>query len=118
MIGNHKIEEGIKNISQQSYKKDIEILLFYQKEQEEKIEPIQVAYPNVKFITYDENLWKSIEENKELLTGDFISILNSEDSVSIDYYRTMVATAIKEDADMVMSNSVLQYADGADGKGG
>ena len=51
MIGNHKIEEGIKNISQQSYKKDIEILLFYQKEQEEKIEPIQVAYPNVKFIT-------------------------------------------------------------------
>ncbi len=112
MIGNHKIEEGIKNISQQSYKKDIEILLFYQKEQEEKIEPIQVAYPNVKFITYDENLWKSIEENKELLTGDFISILNSEDSVSIDYYRTMVATAIKEDADMVMSNSVLQYADG------
>lgn len=112
MIGNHKIEEGIKNISQQSYKKDIEILLFYQKEQEEKIEPIQVAYPNVKFITYDENLWKSIEENKELLTGDFISILNSEDSVSIDYYRTMVATAIKEDADIVMSNSVLQYADG------
>ena len=112
MIGNHKIEEGIKNISQQSYKKDIEILLFYQKEQEEKIEPIQVAYQNVKFITYDENLWKSIEENKELLTGDFISILNSEDSVSIDYYRTMVATAIKEDADIVMSNSVLQYADG------
>lgn len=112
MIGNHKIEEGIKNISQQSYKKDMEILLFYQKEQEEKIEPIQVAYPNVKFITYDENLWKSIEENKELLTGDFISILNSEDSVSIDYYRTMVATAIKEDADIVMSNSVLQYADG------
>ena len=112
MIGNHKIEESIKEISQQSYQKDMELLVFYQKGREEKIEPIQLAYPMVKFIGYDENLWKSIQENKDLLTGDFISILNSEDSVSIDYYRTMVATAIEENADIVISNSILQYADG------
>lgn len=112
IIGNHNLEECLENIGKQSYRKEIELIACYQKEQEEKIEAIKPNYPTVKFVEYEKNLWKSIKENQELVTGDFVSILNSEDHLTIDYYRTMVATAIKENADMVMSNCVLQYADG------
>lgn len=112
IIGNDDIEKCLEEINKQSYIKDIEINLLYAKEKEDKIRKIEEIYPNVKFITLNKNIFKTIKENEELITGEFVSILNSEDSLTIDYYRTMVATAIKENSDIVISNSVLQYSDG------
>lgn len=112
IIGNNNIEKCLENISKQSYIKDMEIVLLCEKEKTDKLEQIKLLYPTIKHIVSNKNIFKSIYENKDLITGDFISILNSEDNMSIDYYRTMVATAIKENADIVISNSILQYLDG------
>lgn len=113
IIGNNNIEKCINNITNQSYKKDIEIIILYEPNQEDKIKNMKIKFPTIKIIVINnKNIFKSIYKNKEIITGDYVSILNCEDNVSIDYYRTMVSRSIKENADMVISNCILQYKDG------
>lgn len=112
IVGNNNIEECLKNISKQSYIKDIEILLLYNEKQQEEILDIKTNYEKVKFIQYQKNIFKAIKQNENLINGKYVSIINSEDSVTIDFYRTMISTALNNNADIVMSNSILKYKDG------
>ena len=112
IIGNDNIEGCLNKINEQSYVKDMELLVLYKENKKEEIERISSLYKNVKFIVYESNIFKILHQNKQGVTGEYISILNSEDDLTVDYYRTMVSKAIFEDADIVMSNAVLQYNDG------
>jgi len=48
----------------------------------------------------------------ELATGDFISFVDSDDYVSIDYYRLLVEKAVQEDADIVEGRFVREDESG------
>ena len=112
IIGNDNIEGCLNKINEQSYVKDMELLVLYKENKKEEIERISSLYKNVKFIVSESNIFKTLHQNKQVITGEYISILNSEDDLTVDYYRTMIEKAIFEDADIVMSNAVLQYNDG------
>lgn len=68
----------------------------------------------IKYLKHEKNrgLFQArITASKEA-TGDFIAFLDSDDYVSVDYYRTLIEKAIESDSDIVMSNFVLEYDDG------
>lgn len=108
IIGNNNIDECLELIYKQSYIKDMELIVLYKN----AVEQLKEKYTNVKFLNSKNNIFLTLRENKELIKGDFIAILNDEDCSSIDYYRCMINKAISENADVVMSNVVLQYNDG------
>lgn len=81
-------------------------------EKQNEINAIKEKYPTTKFVMYENNIVKALKENLNLINGKYISILNSEDNITIDYYRTMTALAENENADIVMGNVVLEYSDG------
>ena len=112
IIGNDNIEGCLNKINEQSYVKDMELLVLYKENKKEEIERISSLYKNVKFIVSESNIFKTLYQNEKVITGEYISILNSEDGLTVDYYRTMIEKAISEDADIVISNAVLQYNDG------
>lgn len=45
-------------------------------------------------------------------TGDFITFLDSDDYLTIDFYRTMIYNITKNKSDMVLGNTILEYDDG------
>ena len=45
-------------------------------------------------------------------TGDYIAFLDSDDYVTIDFYRTMMYNIIRNDSDMVLGNTILEFDDG------
>ena len=82
------------------------------REKQTGINAIKEKYKTTKFVMFENNIFKAINENLKLINGEYISILNSEDNMTIDYYRTMTNLAEDENADIVMSNAVLEYLDG------
>ena len=112
ILGNNKIKECLENIKQQSYVKDIETIVLYKENKKEEIDKLMAENKEVVFLQSHDNYFKTLYQNIDRINGDFISILNSEDQLTIDYYRTMVYKAMKENADIVMSNSILKYLDG------
>lgn len=112
IIGNNNIEKCIENIRKQSYINDIEIIVLYNENNEEQIENIRPKYEKIQFLSYKQNMFKAIKQNENLIEGKYVSILNSEDDITIDFYRTMAFKAVKNNADMVISNAILKYKDG------
>lgn len=112
IIGNNNIEKCIENIRKQSYINDIEIIVLYNENNEEQIENIRPKYEKIQFLSYKQNMFKAIKQNENLIKGKYVSILNSEDDITIDFYRTMAFKAVKNNADMVISNAILKYKDG------
>lgn len=45
-------------------------------------------------------------------TGDFIAFLDSDDYLTVDFYRTMMYNIYKNKSDMVVGNTILEYDDG------
>lgn len=45
-------------------------------------------------------------------TGDYIAFLDSDDHITIDFYRTMMYNIVKNKSDMVLGNTILEYDDG------
>lgn len=73
---------------------------------------------NIKKQTYIDNIEITVindlrEINNLKINGDFISIIDGKDTISIDYYRAMIDKAVEEQADIVMSNAVVHYDDGS-----
>ena len=114
IIANNNIEKCLDNISKQSYIKDIEIMFLYKKENEDNINNLKQKYNNlnINYIITEKNIFATIKKNENLITGFYISILNSEDTLTIDYYRTMCAKASEKNSDIVISNAILNYLDG------
>ena len=45
-------------------------------------------------------------------TGDYIAFLDSDDYMSVDFYRTMMYNIVENNSDMVFGNTILEYDDG------
>lgn len=108
---NRNVKKCLEDIRIQSYKKDMEIIGLYKEEKKNEILEIKNIYPEIKFILYKKNFFKALND-LNIIQGEYVSILNSEDEVTIDFYRTMINEADKNDADVIISNAILKYSDG------
>lgn len=68
----------------------------------------------IKVISHEKNkgLFQARLTGAGIATGDYIAFLDSDDYVSIDFYRTLISNAIENHSDMVWGNMVLEYDDG------
>ena len=70
--------------------------------------------PRIKYVRLDENKgsYHARIIGSELATGDFIAFVDSDDYISIDYYRLLVEKALQEDADIVEGRFVREDESG------
>lgn len=67
-----------------------------------------------KYVEHKKNkgLFHARVTGSELATGDYIAFVDSDDHVSVDYYRLLVNKAIKEKADIVEGRIIRENEDG------
>ena len=70
--------------------------------------------PKIKYVKHDVNkgLFQARLTGASNATGDYITFLDADDYVSIDYYRTMMRKAEETNSDMVISRMALEYDSG------
>lgn len=83
-----------------------------------KIREIASRYPErepmVKILTHTPNRGVSFsrQQGLEAATGEFVIHCDSDDWVDLDMYKSMYDTAIRDNADVVCCDYVVEYADG------
>ena len=82
-----------------------------------KSDEIMATYsdnPKIKYVKHDVNkgLFQARLTGASNATGDYITFLDADDYVSIDYYRTMMRKAEETNSDMVISRMALEYDSG------
>lgn len=110
------IEKCLDRLLEQSYK-NIEIIIVNDSSKgncEEIINKYKKLDNRFKYIKHDENkgLFQARITGASIATGDYIAFLDSDDYVSIDYYRTLMNNIQENNSDIAMGNMVLEYDDG------
>jgi len=111
------LDKSIKSVLNQSYK-NIELIIVNDKSTKKEtistIEEYANKYPNIFIVNHEENygMMRGRKTGFEKSTGDYIIYLDSADTMTLDYIRTMVDTAEKNNADLVVSSFNLEYEDG------
>ena len=80
---------------------------------EEIIKEYLLKYDNMKYVRHKENrgLFQARISGAEEATGDYIAFVDSDDYISVDFYRLMINAAQSNNADMVLSDFFLEYAE-------
>lgn len=106
------VEKCFESIINQSYK-NIELIIVNNASQgniKEIIKKYKVVYPdfNIKEIDLENNigLFHGRLAGASIATGSYISFIDSDDYISIDYYRLLIEKAINDNADMVATDFV------------
>ena len=78
------------------------------------VEEYKLRDQRVKYVEHKTNkgLYHARLTGSELATGDFIAFVDSDDYVSIDYYRLLVEKAIEADADIVEGRIIREHENG------
>ena len=110
------MEKCLDRLLEQSYK-NIEIIIVNDCSQgncEYIAEKYKKIDDRVKYIKHEKNkgLFQARITGSSIATGDYIAFLDSDDYVSIDYYRTLINNIQENDSDIAMGNMVLEYDDG------
>lgn len=110
------MEKCLNRLLEQTYK-NIEIIIVNDCSQgncEEIAERYQKLDSRIKYIKHEENkgLFQARITGSSIATGDYISFLDSDDYVSIDYYRTLMNNIQENNSDIAMGNMVLEYDNG------
>lgn len=81
---------------------------------DEIVEKYQKEDARIKYIKHDTNkgLFQARLTGADQATGDYIAFLDADDYATVDYYRTLIENAVKNDSDMVIGNTVLEYDNG------
>lgn len=109
------LKKCIECLLQQTYK-NIEIIVVNDGSKG-KSDEIMATYsdnPKIKYAKHDVNkgLFQARLTGASNATGDYITFLDADDYVSIDYYRTMMRKAEETNSDMVISRMALEYDSG------
>ena len=82
----------------------------------EIVKTYQDAYPDrkIKLLQFEENqgVFNARVKGAEIATGDYIAFIDSDDRVSIDYYRFMITKATETNSDIVIANVVYENPNG------
>ena len=110
------MEKCLDRLLEQSYK-NIEIIIVNDCSQgncEDIAEKYKKIDDRVKYIKHEKNkgLFQARITGSSIATGDYIAFLDSDDYVSIDYYRTLINNIQENDSDIAMGNMVLEYDNG------
>jgi len=78
------------------------------------IEDYQKIDCRVKAVNHEKNkgLFQARLTGAQLAQGEYIAFVDSDDYISIDYYREMITQAVKGDFDVVASNTVREDENG------
>lgn len=70
--------------------------------------------PRVKLVEHEKNrgLFQARISGVRAAKGDYIAFVDSDDYISIDYYRLLIKKALETDSDIVIADWVYQYEDG------
>lgn len=109
------LKKCIECLLQQTYK-NIEIIVVNDGSKG-KSDEIMATYsdnPKIRYVKHDVNkgLFQARLTGASNATGDYITFLDADDYVSIDYYRTMMRKAEETNSDMVISRMALEYDSG------
>lgn len=110
------MEKCLNRLLEQSYK-NIEIIIVNDCSQgncEEIANKYQKLDDRVKYIKHEKNmgLFQARITGSSIAKGEYIAFLDSDDYVSIDYYRTLMNNIQENNSDIAMGNMVLEYDDG------
>lgn len=120
IIPNYNNEQYLKNslecLVNQTYK-NIEIIVVNDGSKgkcDEIMEKYQKKDDRIKYIKHEENkgLFQAKITGADNATGDYIAFLDADDYTSIDFYRTLMNSAEKNNSDIVIGKMVLDYDDG------
>lgn len=106
----------LESVIQQTYK-NIEVIIVNDCSKgnvEEIVEEYKKIYKNIKLVNHQKNhgVFKARVTGVENCAGEYIAFLNSDDKVSIDYYRLMIHKALETGSDMVACDFLLEHDDG------
>ena len=110
------MEKCLDRLLEQSYK-NIEIIIVNDCSKgncEEIANKYKKIDNRIKYIKHEENkgLFQARLTGSSIATGDYIAFLDSDDYVSIDYYRTLMNNIQENDSDIAMGKMVLEYDNG------
>ena len=110
------MEKCLDRLLEQTYK-NIEVIIVNDCSQgncEEIANKYQKIDNRIKYIKHEKNkgLFQARITGSSIATGEYIAFLDSDDYVSIDYYRTLMNNIIENDSDIAMGNMVLEYDNG------
>ena len=110
------LEKCLNSVLRQTYK-DLEIILVNDCSTDNSMNIIgkYIKKDNrIKVISHEKNkgLFQARLTGAQIATGDYIAFLDSDDYISIDFYRTLISNAIENNSDIVWGNTVLEYDDG------
>ena len=110
------IDTCLKSVINQTYK-NLEIIIVDDCSTDNSYNIIQeyITKDNrIKYVKHEVNkgLFQARITGSREATGDYIAFLDSDDYISIDYYRTLIYNATQNSSDIVIGNTVLTYDDG------
>lgn len=110
------MEKCLDRLLEQSYK-NIEIIIVNDCSKgncEEIANKYKEKDSRVKYIKHEVNkgLFQARLTGSSIATGEYIAFLDSDDYVSIDYYRTLMNNIQENNSDIAMGNMVLEYDSG------
>lgn len=110
------IDKCLKSLLNQSYK-NLEIIVVDDCSTDDGYKIVQKYMTKdnrIKYVKHEKNkgLFQARITGSREATGEYIAFLDSDDYVSIDYYRTLIYNAVENSSDIVIGNTVLEYDDG------
>ena len=107
------LEKCLNSLLNQTYK-NIEIILVNDCSKGNCDEIAKKYSGKIKYIKNETNkgLFHARIVGTDAATGDYITFLDSDDYVSIDFYRSLMNKAEETSADMIMGNMVLEFDNG------
>ena len=110
------IEKCLDSVLNQSYR-NIEVIVVDDCSKDNGktiVERYMTKDERVKYVKHEVNkgLFQARLTGAKEATGDYIAFLDSDDYISIDYYRTLIYSAVENQSDIVIGNTVLKYDNG------
>ena len=77
---------------------------------DERIIPYLEKDDRIRYLRHEENrgLFRARVTGLEAAGGDYVAFLDSDDYISLDYYRTLLERAVESDADIVIGKTVWE----------
>lgn len=77
---------------------------------DERIIPYLEKDDRIRYLRHEENrgLFRARVTGMEAAGGDYVAFIDSDDYISLDYYRTLLERAVESDADIVIGKTVWE----------